>query len=104
MEENRLDFFFHNVSFIQISRNKDKTYSVSFVQVIKNKDDDMSISLFNKYEDLLYGIAPFCKKNFRGVQETVSFLNKLYLTYVDIDDDVEKLKDSTKEILLNPKN
>lgn len=98
--EKRFWYSFNNESFIQIVINDDGEYDVSFTQVEENKEDDLQIATFNNFENMVYGIAPFCQKNFESQYEMAGFVSHLYYSLVDFDEDVEKFRDELGEMIM----
>lgn len=98
--EKRFWYSFNNESFIQIVINDDGEYDVSFTQVEENKEDDLQIATFNNFENMVYGIAPFCQKNFEDQYEMAGFVSHLYYSLVDFDEDVEKFRDELGEMIM----
>ena len=99
-DDNRFCYSFNNDSFIQIEINDDGGYNVSFTQVEEDKDDDLQIATFNNFEEMIYGIAPFCQKNFEDQYEFSVFVGHLYFSFNSLDEDAEKFKDELGEMLM----
>ena len=99
-DDNRFWYSFNNESFIQIEINDDGGYDVSITQVEENKDDDIQTATFNNFENMVYGIAPFCQKNFEDQYEMAGFVSHLFYSFVSLDEDVEKFRDELGEMIM----
>lgn len=99
-DSNRFDYYFNNNCFIQITKNEDGGYDVGIVQVEEGKEDDLQRTTFDNFEEMIYGIAPFCQKNFEDEYEMAVFTSHLYYSFVNLDNDVKQLKDEIANMIM----
>ena len=99
-DDNCFSYFFNNDSLIQVEKNNEGGYNVALTQVEENKDDVIQTATFNNFENMVYGIAPFCQKNFQDEYEMAGFVSHLFYSFVSLDEDVEKFRDELGEMIM----